>query len=203
MSPGFRNSFSMQQDGDMPSQTCDFNRMLQQHLSEGASSTTYRSTLHNIQENEQDENTEIPSSPEVSPAHAHSSNIMMGSITTGASHREGPSNISHDRSLFHSLYGQTTGTSEPNTSDLTTADMCLSTLYLHELFHQQRRRRSGSRQQQQQQQQQHQWQNPHRDNTQTPSLQSSQSHTRSTNSPYPEQSRSAAEKTPLLHPKKT
>lgn len=159
ISPGFRNSCCMQQDGDMPSQTYDFNRMLQQHLSEGASSTTFRSTLHNIQENEQDENAEIPSSPEISPTHGQSgNNVMMGSVTTGASHREGPINISHDRSLFHSLYGQTSGASafEPVTSDLTTADMCLSTLYLHELFHRQSRRRSGSRSiNNMQQQQQH------------------------------------------------
>lgn len=193
ISPSFyRNSVMVSQhpDTDMPSQGSDFNRMLQQHLSENPS-TAFRSTLHNIQEMDQDENAENPTSPEASPFHQSQSHSagMVGSVTTGASHREGPMNASHDRSLFHSLYGQTGGY-EPVSGDLTTADMCLSTLYLHELFHRQNRRRSGSTVRShasQQQQQQHQWQMPHRDGAQMRSA----------------ESRPAAEKTPLLYPKKT
>lgn len=201
-SPGFRGSthVSHHPDVDMPSHGgYDFNRMLQQHLSDGAS-MGYRSNLQNIQENEQDENAENPPMPEVSPEH-HSvaSSTMSNSVLRGASHREGPMHSSHDRSLFHSLYGQTTG-NEPVSSDLTSADMCLSTLYLHELFHRQNRRRSGSIRisiagsSSQQQQQQHLWQLPHRDGSQQSQTQSTQ--------PFPD-GRSAAEKTPLLYPKKT
>lgn len=190
VSPGiFRNStiVSNHPDADMPSQGSDFNRMLQQHLSENPS-TAFRSTLHNIQENDQDENAENPSSPDASPFRSQSA-AMTGSVTTGASHREGPMSSSHDRSLFHSLYGQTGGY-EPISSDLTTADMCLSTLYLHELFHRQNRRRSGSAVRSHLIQQQQQWQLPHRDGS------SQQSQQRSDTRP-------AAEKTPLLYPKKT
>lgn len=200
-SPVFRNSMhvSHHPDADMPSHAYDFNRMLQQHLSDGAS-MGYRSNLQNIQENEQDENAENPPMPEESPDHrapSSSSSVMTSSVLRGASHREGPMNASHDRSLFHSLYGQTGGY-EPVSGDLTTADMCLSTLYLHELFHRQSRRRSGSSVRMiPTNQQQNLWQLPHRDGSQM----SSQSHTRST--PYPENVRPAAEKTPLLNPKKT
>lgn len=195
VSPGFRNSTIVTHpDSDMPSHAYDFNRMLQQHMSDGVSG--YRSNLHNIQENEQDENAENP--PERSPEHVPIVAAMTGSIIRRASHREGPMTSSHDRSLFHSLYGQAGGY-EPMNSDLTTADMCLSTLYLHELFHRQNRRRSGTSGRAATTNQQHLWQLPHRDGTHTPS----QSHTRSTISPYPENVRPAAEKTPLLNPKKT
>lgn len=191
-SPGFRTSahVSHHPDADMPSHAYDFNRMLQQHMSDGISG--YRSNLQNIQENEQDENAENPPSPEMSPGHRSIPSVMTGSVVKRASHHEGPMNASNDRSLFHSLYGQTGGY-EPVTSDLTTADMCLSTLYLHELFHRQNRRRSGSAARAVPMNQQHIWQLPHRDG--------SQSHARSTTSPYPETVRPAAEKTPLLHPK--
>lgn len=198
-SPGFRNSVhvSHHQDVDIPSHAYDINRMLQQHLSDGVS-MGYRSNLQNIQENDQDENAENPPTPELSPQHRSIPSVMTGSVIKRASHREGPMNASHDRSLFHSLYGQTGGY-EPVSSDLTTADMCLSTLYLHELFHRQNRRRSGSTARVIPSNQQHLWQLPHRDG----SLTSSQSQTRSTTSPYPDNARPAAERTPLLNPKKT
>lgn len=126
MSPGFRNSGIVSHDAT--SHAYEFNRMMQQHLSDGAS-FGYRSNLQNIQENEHDENVEDPSStPEISPQHRASGSIsaaMTGSVIRRASHREGPMNSSHDRSLFHSLYGQA-GAYEPMSSDLTTADMCLS-----------------------------------------------------------------------------
>lgn len=201
ISPGFRNSMHQQPqfDGDAPSHAYDFNRMLQQHLSDGVS-MGYRSNLENIQENEQDENAENPTTPQSSPEHRQTTSSMTGSVIRRASHREGPMNSSHDHSLFHSLYGQA-GAYEPVASDLTTADMCLSTLYLHELFHRQNRRRTGGSSVRipSTHQQHNVWQLPHRDNSQMPS----QSHTRSTTSPYPEGGRSAAEKTPLLYPKKT
>lgn len=198
VSPGYRSSM-YHFDGDAPSHGYDFNRMLQHNLSDGVS-MGYRSNLQNIQENEQDENAENPTTPQMSPEHRAMARSMTGSVIRHASHREGPTNSSHERSLFHSLYGQA-GAYEPVASDLTTADMCLSTLYLHELFHRQNHRRSGTsaRATSAHQQQHNVWQLPHRDGSHTPS----QSHTRSTTSPYPETGRPAAEKTPLLHPKKT
>lgn len=228
-SPGFRASTLQSQhpDADMPSHAYDFNRMLQQHMSDGASMGYYRSNLENIQENVQDENAE---NPQMSPPDHHhsqhqyqqqqsgcftaeqhrpiSSVQMSGSVLKGASHREGPMNALHDRSLFHSLYGPSsvTNNNELVSSDLTTADMCLSTLYLHELFHRQNRRRSGTSirvTSTNQQQQQHLWQLPHRDggSSQMPSSQSS--HTRATSSYTDNSAKAAAEKTPLLHPNKT
>lgn len=203
MAPGIlRNSiaFAHHPDVDMPSQGSDFNRMLQQHLSDNPSHH-YRSTLDNIQENEQDENAENPMDSESATFHQRNSvsvgggDSMMDSIRIGASHLEGPLNTSaHDRGLFHSLYGQTGGYEPISNESLVTADMVLSTLYLHELFHRQKRRRSGSTAHsayfsQQQSQQQHQWQLPHRDS--------------SLISHSDDSSRQPAEKTPLLHTKKT
>lgn len=118
-SPGFRNSvISHHIDTDMPSHGYDFNRMMQQHLSDG-----YRSNLHNIQENEQDENAENPETPDNSPQHHSFTAAMTGSVIKRASHREGPMSSSN-RGLFQSL--SQTGTYEPMGGDLTTADMCLS-----------------------------------------------------------------------------
>lgn len=199
-------------DSEMPSQMYDYSRMLQQQFSEGQgiSSTAFRSNLHNIQELETDETggggENVPT-PEASPMHTRPSPAVTMSITTGATRREGPGNASHEHSLIQSLYDQNVGGIgasgivgggaiglEPAQSDLTTADMCLSTLYLHELFHRQNRRRSGSRSIQQPPQSM-QWQLPHRDSA-------AHAHQRS-NAPFPEQVRSAAEKTPLLNPKRT
>lgn len=141
-SPGFRSSMHHFDTDASSSHTYDFNRMMQQHLSDGAS-MGYRSNLQNIQENEQDENAENPVTPQSSPQHRLTSSSMTGSVIRRASHHEGPMSSSHDRSLFHSLYGQA-GAYEPAACDFTTADMCSSSLYLNELFHCQNRRRSGS-----------------------------------------------------------
>lgn len=181
----------------------DFNRMLQQHLSEGAS-TPYRSTLHNIAENEQDDELTAPptQTPRNSPA------PPMYRSFTGVSHHEGPISASHDNSLLHSLYGQTGGLG-PATTDLTTADMCLSTLYLHELYHRQSRRR-GIRPQLSQQQI---WQQPHQgpiSPQQAPnadvgsaSLPSSVTNTTRSTSATASTGTPPAERTPLLYPKRT
>lgn len=197
--PGLRNA-SQHPDS---AQGYDFQRMLQQHLSEGGS-TPYRSTLHNIQENESDE----ASQQDV----GHQQNIlsttsnMNASITGYVSRREGPMTGSHDRGLLHSLYGQMGG-HEPSSSELTAADMCLSTLYLHELYHRQNRRR-GTRGIQTDSQR-HLWQRPHQQPP--PANQTSQStYTNHPSSTLPMASTAslassggAAEKTPLLNPKKT
>lgn len=170
----------------------DFQRMLQQPLSEGGS-TPYRSNLQNIQENENDEER---GRPRQTNRDSSLPNNMCNSFT-GISHREGPIDIPHDRGLLHSLYDQAGGY-EPMTSELTTADMCLSTLYLHELYHRQNRRR-GVRSQSSQQ---HLWQLPHQ---QPSSHETQQSFTPPATTSARVQSTTdvAAEKTPLLYPKKT
>lgn len=213
LSPGFRNANILSTTHHPDSDSV--HRMLQQHLSEATASTPYRSTLHNIQESETDELSDQqqqqqnastnPTSypPPNEPAMMNTCGNPMTTSFTGVRHREGPTNASHDKSLFHSLYGQT-GAYEPNSSDIITADMCLSTLFLHELYHRQSRRRGVRLQtsQQQQQQQQNIWQTPHQQpNTDvstgpSPLIPVSQPTT-------PSRQVSAAEKTPLLYPKKT
>lgn len=190
-SPGYRNAnnISTSQPPDNESQGYDFNRMLQQHLSEGTASTPYRSTLHNILETEGDE---VVDEEAQHPMASSCINSAMAMSFTNVGHREGPVNVSHDRSLFHSLYGQT-GAVEPSTSEITTADMCLSTLYLHELYHRQSRRRGVQLQPEQQQQ----WQMPHQQQQHELQLLTSQQMAASA------RMQSAAERTPLLHPKKT
>lgn len=206
-------------DGDMPSQTFDFNRMLQQPLSEECSATGYRSTLHNIQELDADElaTGENAQTPGASPMRQQRATPSVMSVTTGATRREGPGNASHEHSLIQSLYGPSgvggaggaglgdigsgIGVHEPMPTDLTTADMCLSTLYLHELFHRQNRRRSGSRSTHQQPASHgpaSQWQLPHREAAGAGSA----VHPRPTGA-FSDQGRPAAEKTPLLNPKRT
>lgn len=186
----------------------DFQRMLQQNLSDGGS-TPFRSTLHNIQENESDETTP-PEHPTPSRNVFGSTTNMGASITGYISRREGPMAGSHDRGLFHSLYGQV-GSHEPSSSELTTADMCLSTLYLHELYHRQNKRRGGNRMQDSQR---HLWQRPHQQAQQPPppsdpNLQNT-TYTNPPSNNLPMASTaslasvgSAVERTPLLNPKKT
>lgn len=204
---GVRNNVSQQPDS---TQAYDFQRMLQQHLSEGGS-TPFRSTLHNIQENELDETTP-PEHP--TPAHniLNSTSNMCGSITGYVSRREGPMTGSHDCGLLHSLYGQVGG-QEPSNSELTTADMCLSTLYLYELYYRQSKRR-GTRVQDSQR---HLWQRPHQQTYQPPtSLGDGSAQTTTTTYTNPPSNNlpmastaslasvgSAVERTPLLNPKKT
>lgn len=211
ISPGFRNinvaSTTHHPDAD------SVHRMLQQHLSEAAASTPYRSTLHNIQESETDESPDLHTtstaaygSPDEMASGLPCGGSAMTSSFTGVRHREGPMNASHEKSLFHSLYGQT-GAYEPMSSELITADMCLSTLYLHELYHRQNRRR-GIRSQTSQQ---HIWQTPHQQPhsdagpssvTVIPSS-VAQSQMPAAQSPAQSRQEAAAEKTPLLYPKKT
>lgn len=193
ISPGFRNlnQVSTSQQPDAESHGYDFNRMLQQHLSEGTASTPYRSTLHNIQENENDETVDEEAQQRMTSS---CTNNMMGMSFTNVGHREGPINVSNDRSLFHSLYGQT-GAAEPSTSEITTADMCLSTLYLHELYHRQSRRRGVCLQPECQQE----WQTPHQQYNELQLMPSQQSQPSSANVRL----QSVAERTPLLQPKKT
>lgn len=183
-------------DTESVSHGYDFQRMLQQHLSDGGS-TPYRSNLQNIQEQENDEEAGMHRENAGQATHRDSSlpNPMCTSFS-GISHLEGPIEITHDRGLLHSLYDQAGG-NEPVSSELITADMCLSTLYLHELYHRQNKRR-GVRSQSSQH---HSWQLPHQQpSSHEPPLQ--RSFTPATTSANV-QSTTVAEKTPLLYPKKT
>lgn len=199
---GFRNASQHPESTN----AYDFQRMLQQNLSEGGS-TPYRSTLHNIQENDADDAS--PTAAEQSQSRIfynnHASN-MATSVTGYASRREGPMIGSHDRGLLTSLYGQIGG-HEPSSSELTTADMCLSTLYLHELYHRQSRRR-GTRLQDSQR---HLWQRPHQQ-SQPPPPDAAPTNASSVNLPMSSTTSltsvagsgvSAVERTPLLNAKKT
>lgn len=118
----------------------------------------------------------------------------MGMSMIGAmSRREGPPNASQD-GLLYSICGAGVVDSSMAT-ELTATDMCLSTLYLHELHHRQIKRRTGSVRLPQGKS----WQQPH----QTASMGSMSSDV-SFSHPQPSTSASAAaERTPLLAPKKS
>lgn len=80
---------------------------------------------------------------------------MGASIKGGMSRREGPVDGSHE-GLLHSVF-QADSIETAHPTDLTAADMCLSTLYLHELHHRQIRRRGVTTDQRCRQM----WQRPH------------------------------------------
>lgn len=163
-------------------QSFDFERMLQQNLTDGSTmgGAPLRSTfLHDINENDDDETGGAagetgtsqmhPSSlgtSGITPAAITASGAMSFSTRGGMSRREGPAEGSRN-GLLSSLYG---GGEAPTTTphEVTTADMCLSTLYLHELHHNHMRRRGGSLRTELSQRQQ--WQRPHQQQQQSPSV---------------------------------
>lgn len=134
-------------------QSFDFERMLQQNLTDGSTmgGAPLRSTfLHDINENDDDESggggggvgdtgtsqmhpSSLGASGMAAAAATSASGTMSFSTRGGMSRREGPAEGSRN-GLLSSLYG---GGEAPTTTphELTTADMCLSTLYLHELHH--------------------------------------------------------------------
>ncbi|XP_053660713.1 autophagy-related protein 9A [Anopheles marshallii] len=152
-------------------QSYDFERMLQQNLTDASTVAPMpsRSTfLEDIHEN--DDEAGAPSlAPEV-PQASTSSRVQAGSVAPatmgldpelegsrfvapctdgmvfstrgGMSRREGPAEGSRN-GLLSSLYGDMP-TNAPAPYEFTTADMCLSTLYLHELHHNRLRRHGGS-----------------------------------------------------------
>uniref|UniRef100_A0A182PR00 Autophagy-related protein 9 n=1 Tax=Anopheles epiroticus TaxID=199890 RepID=A0A182PR00_9DIPT len=155
-------------------QSYDFERMLQQNLTDAstvAPNLPGRSAfLADINEN--DDDVGAPSlSPEVPQAGGSGSNRaqmasmapvsmavdpefegsrfagactegMVFSTRGGMSRREGPAGGSRT-GLLSSLYGELPA-NVPAPHEFTTADMCLSTLYLHELHHNHLRRHGGS-----------------------------------------------------------
>uniref|UniRef100_A0A182SCU5 Autophagy-related protein 9 n=1 Tax=Anopheles maculatus TaxID=74869 RepID=A0A182SCU5_9DIPT len=154
-------------------QSYDFERMLQQNLTDASTVAPIpsRSTfLADINEN--DDEVGAPSlAPEVPQAGTSSSRVQTASVAPasmgleqefeasrygggactdgmvfsnrgGMSRREGPAEGSRN-GLLSSLYAEMP-TNVPAPYEFTTADMCLSTLYLHELHHNHLRRNGGS-----------------------------------------------------------
>lgn len=117
----------------------------------------------------------------------------MGMSMFGAmSRREGPPNASQD-GLLYSICGAGV-VDNAIATEFTATDMCLSTLYLHELHHRQIKRRTGSVRSEQTKS----WQQPH----QTASMGSMM--TTDVGFSQPSTSGSVAvERTPLLAPKKS
>lgn len=121
-----------------------------------------RSTLlTDIQEDEQsaDVSAGVGSVRFVGPFERNAQSVlgtsMSSSMRGGLSKHEGPAHTSQD-GLLSSVYGAGTNDALIPT-DLTAADMCLSTLYLHELHHRQIRRRGQHLEQSHRQL----WQSPH------------------------------------------
>lgn len=111
---------------NFPSNTFDFERILQQNLTDGSTTTPLRSQfLPNIDENEDSSSDE----EETAAARANLCKSMRGSICK----QEGPIEGSR-RGLLRSLMPQTDTVFSP---EFTTTDMCLSTLLLHEIHYKQ------------------------------------------------------------------
>ena len=147
--------------------TFDFERLLQQNLTDGSTTTPLRSTfLPNIDEDEDSGAEQLDASQ---------MNCMNMSVRGSMNKKEGPMEGSR-HGLLYSLCN-IPANEQVFTPEFTTADMCLSTLYLHELHHKQvsvylnfkyylkfiivnylKMRRRGRRLEQSQR---HLWQNPH------------------------------------------
>lgn len=108
-----------------------FDFMLQQNLTDNSTAPPLRSQyLHNITEDEdqsEQENDEIINRPPSVDTRALSSMSIRG----GLRRREGPLSGSQN-GILYSLYGNNTE-NVVTSPEFTVADMCLSTLYLHEL----------------------------------------------------------------------
>lgn len=117
---------TVQQEDPAPSgHTFDFERILQQNLTDGSMTTPLRSQfLSNIVENEDSDDDR-----QETGARSNLSKSVRGNLCK----QEGPIEGSR-RGLLHSLMPQNDTVFSP---EFTTADMCLSTLYIHELHHKQ------------------------------------------------------------------
>lgn len=153
-------------------QSYDFERMLQQNLTDASTVLPMpgRSTyLEDINENDDEAGAAVaataltPEVPQASGSRVQATSVapaadpseevddsrytsfaegMIYSTRGGMSRREGPAGGSRN-GLLSSLYGEIP-TNVPAPHEFTTADMCLSTLYLHELHHNHLRRQGGS-----------------------------------------------------------
>lgn len=189
----------------------DYQHMLHGHMSHEGS-MHHRNTLENIQEDDDNKSDEEAgrdaneNSPYGGNLYGRTTQSVlgtsMGASMRGLSRREGPAEASQD-GLLYSICGQSC--TDTTTGELTTVDMCLSTLYLHELHHRQIKRR-GLRLEQSHRQL---WQHPHQQ--QSPQQQQQQ-HTQRSTSMHAEIGHTSslaasvpavAEKTPLLGQKKS
>ncbi|XP_055636422.1 autophagy-related protein 9A [Toxorhynchites rutilus septentrionalis] len=182
----------------------DFERMLQQNLTDGSTAPLRSTILHDINENDDDDDEEggatAASAASQMPQSCFTPGVGTGgldprttmSFTTrgGMSRREGPAQGSHN-GLLTSLCGDIPP-SHPTPHEMTTADMCLSTLYLHELHHMHMRRRGASLRTDPSHRQA--WQRPHQEQSPPHVLPSTSGVTTSG---------FAAERTPLLSSKKS
>ncbi|XP_021711499.1 autophagy-related protein 9A isoform X2 [Aedes aegypti] len=187
----------------------DFERMLQQNLTDGSTAPLRSTFLHDINENDDDENggmgeagaSQIYTSSQAAGTFGGDPRTTMSFSTRGGmSKREGPAEGSRN-GLLSSLYGESIS-SQPPSHEVTAADMCLSTLYLHELHHNHMRRRGGSLRTEAAQRQL--WQRPHQQ--QSPSVVfpgSSVSGSTSAAAAASSSTSAAAERTPLLGSKKS
>jgi len=134
--------------------TFDFERILQQNLTDGSMRSQF---LPNINEQD-DSDSEQHSIPQPVPSNRSAMGMNM-SMRGSLSRREGPIEMSK-HGILYSLCNlpQTEAVFSP---EFTTADMCLSTLYLHELHHKQSVRR-GIRLEASQR---HLWTTPHQNPT--------------------------------------
>lgn len=134
------NTANIQQQSSI-APTFDFERMLRDNLTDGSSMTPMRSQfLPNINEDDDsdsdDQNQQQPSMPVGSNRNA---NVGMNmSIRGSLSKKEGPIEMSK-HGLLYSLCNMPQNAIF--TPELTTADMSLSVVYLHEVHHKQQLRR--------------------------------------------------------------
>jgi autophagy-related protein 9 len=111
--------------------TFDFERMLKDNLTDGSSMTPLRSQfLPNIDEDEDSDGNQHPTT-HVVQSNQNASGLSM-SIRGTLAKKEGPLEISK-HGLLYSLCN--IPQNEAVLPELSTADMCLSTLFLHELHH--------------------------------------------------------------------
>lgn len=142
----------------------DFERILHQNLTDGSMTGLRSQFLPNINEDEDDQNFDSSHMSSMQPVPSNKSAVGMNvSVRGSLSKREGPVEASR-HGLLYSLCNipQSEAVFSP---EFTQADMCLSTLYLHELHHKQQIRR-GVRLEASQK---HLWQKPHQNQPEQPS----------------------------------
>ena len=123
--------------------TFDFERMLRDNLTDGSTMTPMRSQyLPNINEDEDsDDQQQDAAMSQPVPPNRNATGLHM-SIRGSLAKKEGPIEMSK-HGLLYSLCNIPQNETQMFSPELTTADMCLSTLYLHEIHHKQQLRRGA------------------------------------------------------------
>lgn len=141
------NTAIIQQQQSSMAPTFDFERMLRDNLTDASMTTPLRSQfLPNINEDEDSsdsderQNQQMPSFSQPVPSNRNANQGMNMSIRGSLAKKEGPIEMSK-HGLLYSLCN--IPQNEIFTPELTTTDMCLSTLYLHEIHHKQQLRRGA------------------------------------------------------------